>query len=63
MEQFVNTKRFADMNVAVTLDEGLASPDETFTVFYGERAAWCTIELLLNLSQLFIYRGEGQSCW
>jgi len=40
MEKWVETKDFQDMNVGVALDEGLASSDETFTVFYGERVPW-----------------------
>jgi len=37
---FAQTKEFKDLNIAVALDEGLASPDESFTVFYGERVPW-----------------------
>jgi len=40
MAKFVEHVEFASLNVGVALDEGLASPDETMTVFYGERAAW-----------------------
>ncbi|EGG24895.1 N-acyl-L-amino-acid amidohydrolase [Cavenderia fasciculata] len=40
MEPFVETQKFRDMNVGVAIDEGLASPTEEFTVFYGERAPW-----------------------
>jgi len=40
MEKFVETEEFRSLNIAFALDEGLASPDESFTVFYGERAAW-----------------------
>eukprot|EP01119_Soliformovum_irregulare_P013129 TRINITY_DN3466_c0_g1_i1.p1 TRINITY_DN3466_c0_g1~~TRINITY_DN3466_c0_g1_i1.p1 ORF type:complete len:327 (+),score=120.73 TRINITY_DN3466_c0_g1_i1:295-1275(+) len=39
-EIWVDTQRFRDLNVGLVLDEGLASPDETFTVFYGERIPW-----------------------
>jgi len=38
--KFVETQDFANLNVGVALDEGLASPTEAFTVFYGERAPW-----------------------
>lgn len=41
MELFVETDRFAQLNAGVVLDEGLASSDDVFTVFYGERSAWC----------------------
>jgi len=33
-------KEFQDLNIGVALDEGLASPDDIFTVYYTERAAW-----------------------
>jgi len=39
MGQFVKTEQFRKMNVGVCLDEGLASPNEIYTVFYGQRAA------------------------
>ncbi|EGC38242.1 hypothetical protein DICPUDRAFT_53427 [Dictyostelium purpureum] len=40
MEIFVYTEKFKQLNVGLCLDEGLASPTEDFTVFYGERAPW-----------------------
>eukprot|EP01114_Cavostelium_apophysatum_P019724 TRINITY_DN6432_c0_g1_i1.p1 TRINITY_DN6432_c0_g1~~TRINITY_DN6432_c0_g1_i1.p1 ORF type:complete len:441 (+),score=99.31 TRINITY_DN6432_c0_g1_i1:101-1324(+) len=40
MAKFVETEKFRSLNVGLALDEGLASPDETFTVFYGERVPW-----------------------
>jgi len=40
MFPFVNSKHFEELNVGVALDEGLASPDDSFTVFYGERVPW-----------------------
>ncbi|GAM27570.1 hypothetical protein SAMD00019534_107460, partial [Acytostelium subglobosum LB1] len=40
MELFVNTDKFREMNIGMAIDEGLASPTEEFTVFYGERAIW-----------------------
>jgi aminoacylase len=40
MEKFVESKEFNDLNIAVALDEGLASPDDSMTVFYGERIPW-----------------------
>jgi len=36
----VETDLFKSLNPAVTLDEGLASIEDEFVVFYGERAAW-----------------------
>eukprot|EP01133_Synstelium_polycarpum_P007346 gene7346-8557_t len=40
MEPFVTTQRWRELNVGLAIDEGLASPTEEFTVFYGERAPW-----------------------
>jgi len=40
MQDFCLSEHFKGMNVAVALDEGLASPTDAFTVFYGEREAW-----------------------
>nr|XP_006631117.1 PREDICTED: aminoacylase-1 [Lepisosteus oculatus] len=40
MEAFVNHPEFRALNVGFALDEGLANPEETFTVFYGERNPW-----------------------
>ncbi|XP_057819102.2 uncharacterized protein LOC131032182 isoform X2 [Cryptomeria japonica] len=39
-EMFVGSKDFESLNVGVVLDEGLASPDENYRVFYGERSPW-----------------------
>jgi len=40
MAKLVITKEFTDLNIGVALDEGLASPTNSFTVFYGERVPW-----------------------
>ncbi|XP_063147990.1 aminoacylase-1 [Candoia aspera] len=40
MEIFVKTPEFAALNVGFALDEGLANPSDTFTVFYGEKCPW-----------------------
>ncbi|RNA41112.1 aminoacylase-1, partial [Brachionus plicatilis] len=37
---FLDTKEFTEMNVGVALDEGQASPNEEFCVYYGERLSW-----------------------
>uniref|UniRef100_A0A8C5Q9D4 Aminoacylase 1 n=1 Tax=Leptobrachium leishanense TaxID=445787 RepID=A0A8C5Q9D4_9ANUR len=41
MELFVDYPEFKDLNPGITLDEGLASPTEEFSVFYGEKCPWC----------------------
>jgi hypothetical protein len=46
---------FQELNVAVALDEGIASPNDSYCIFYGERAAWCEylvcIESILNVME------------
>uniref|UniRef100_A0ABM0MZG8 N-acyl-aliphatic-L-amino acid amidohydrolase n=1 Tax=Saccoglossus kowalevskii TaxID=10224 RepID=A0ABM0MZG8_SACKO len=40
MSLFIKRPEFEEMNVGYVLDEGLANPDDVFTVFYGERTIW-----------------------
>ncbi|XP_076265532.1 aminoacylase-1-like isoform X1 [Rhynchophorus ferrugineus] len=40
MKKFVHTDEFKKLNVCFALDEGMASPTETFALFYGERNIW-----------------------
>lgn len=40
MKKFVHSPEFASLNVGFALDEGLASNDDTFGVYYGERTIW-----------------------
>ncbi|XP_076180610.1 aminoacylase-1 isoform X2 [Ptiloglossa arizonensis] len=40
MKDFVHTKDFQALNVGFALDEGVASPEEHFYMFYGERSIW-----------------------
>lgn len=47
MGAFVETDMFKRLNVGFCLDEGLANPTDAFTVFYGERSAWCKIIIFL----------------
>jgi len=37
---FAKSPEFKSLNVGFALDEGIASPDETYDLFYGERAIW-----------------------
>ena len=46
MSLFVETSTFADLNIGLVLDEGLANPEDVYTVFYGERAPWCKLKSL-----------------
>lgn len=44
MIALLNAEIFPSLNIGLALDEGLASPTEKFTVFYGERAPqWVNI--------------------
>lgn len=40
MMAFVRTAAFKQLNVGFALDEGLATPDDTFPVYYAERSVW-----------------------
>ncbi|XP_055714094.1 aminoacylase-1-like [Phlebotomus papatasi] len=40
MAKFVHSEDFRALNVGFALDEGIASPTETYPVFYAERPAW-----------------------
>jgi aminoacylase len=39
---WVQSEHFRNLNVGCVLDEGLANPEDAYTVFYGERAVWWT---------------------
>ena len=41
MKGFMKTEYFQQMNVGFVLDEGLANPDDVYSVFYGERGPLC----------------------
>ncbi|XP_028766959.1 aminoacylase-1-like [Neltuma alba] len=38
--KFVESEFLKNLNIGVVLDEGLASPNENYRVFYGERSPW-----------------------
>lgn len=40
MQVFVHSDEFKALNVGFSLDEGIASPNEVFPVFYAERSIW-----------------------
>lgn len=40
MKLFLTSEKVKELNPAFVLDEGLASPTDKFTVFYGERKIW-----------------------
>lgn len=39
MRRFVESETFKKLNVGCVLDEGVASPDESYNLYYGERTA------------------------
>ena len=43
MFAFVKRDEFKELNVGFCLDEGLANPEDAFTVFYAERSGWCEL--------------------
>uniref|UniRef100_A0A6M2DD42 N-acyl-aliphatic-L-amino acid amidohydrolase n=1 Tax=Xenopsylla cheopis TaxID=163159 RepID=A0A6M2DD42_XENCH len=40
MGLFVKSKEFQNLNVGVSLDEGMASASDVYPLFYGERSLW-----------------------
>lgn len=40
MKKFVESSEFAALNIGFSLDEGLASTDNSFNLYYGERTLW-----------------------
>lgn len=40
MQAFVRTAAFGRLNVGFALDEGIASADDSFALFYAERSVW-----------------------
>uniref|UniRef100_A0A915CTD0 Peptidase M20 dimerisation domain-containing protein n=1 Tax=Ditylenchus dipsaci TaxID=166011 RepID=A0A915CTD0_9BILA len=40
MEKFVKTEKFKQLNLGFALDEGLASENDVYSVYYGERCVW-----------------------
>ncbi|KAG4185789.1 hypothetical protein ERO13_A08G000800v2 [Gossypium hirsutum] len=40
LEKLAQSDVFKNMNVDIVLDEGLASPNENYRLFYGERMPW-----------------------
>lgn len=54
MKKFVESSEFAALNVGFALDEGLASTDDCFSLYYGERTLW---RKLLALCKFLIKLG------
>lgn len=48
MAKFVHSDDFKALNIGFSLDEGIASPNDVFPVFYAERSTWCKINCSLT---------------
>lgn len=48
MKPFVNSPEFKKLNVGFAFDEGMASPDDSFQFFYGERSIWRKLQTISN---------------
>ena len=59
MGVFVQSDLFKKLNIGFCLDEGLANPTDAFSVFYGERSAWCKLGYLLSMYRNNIARKFG----
>lgn len=40
MALFIKTEDFKKLNIGCALDEGIASSDDTFLLYNGERSIW-----------------------
>jgi aminoacylase len=40
MAEFVHTDEFKKLNCGFAIDEGVASPNEEFSLYYAERSLW-----------------------
>lgn len=43
MEAFIETDVFRNLNIGFVLDEGIASENDIYKVFYAERCPWCNV--------------------
>ena len=43
----MKTDVFKSLNIGIALDEGLATPGDRYTAFYGERTIWCKQHVLM----------------
>lgn len=58
MKKFVVSPEFAALNVGFALDEGLASPDDSFSLYYGERTPRRELHLTISykvILNLFLF--------
>lgn len=50
MAVFVKSEHFRRLNIGFSLDEGMASPNDDYVVFYGERSVWRKLFILFILT-------------
>lgn len=50
MKKFVESSEFAALNIGFALDEGLASTDDSFSLYYGERTLWRKFIALIHFT-------------
>lgn len=53
MQLFVKTESFQNLNIGLSLDEGVAFPTEDFVLYYGEKCMWGKLNICLKL-HLFV---------
>ena len=69
MKELIKTNDFKELNIGFALDEGMASPNEEFSVFYAERAVWrmhlikIVIKIIIYLFQLRNNFQLYRNCW
>lgn len=51
MKKFIESPEFAALNIGFALDEGLASTDDIFSVYYGERTLWRKLLFKITLKK------------
>ena len=52
---FLQSQEFKALNVGLALDEGLASPDDDYVAYYGERSPWCRLRSFILVGCLSRY--------
>lgn len=61
MATFVTTPQFAKLNVGFALDEGIATPNEVFDVYYCERTTWS--KLYYPLKKIFFFLSNQEKTY
>lgn len=48
MRAYSKTEDFKQLNVGFVLDEGVASADDVYNVYYAERCPWCRLNFQMG---------------